>query len=77
MSKIMSLGGDAEAKKSKKANFFTTFEILKFAQSDKVSTNPIQQFTLLRECYIPLVRETTFVHRKSELFYIDYLKILL
>ena len=46
MSKIMSLGGDAEAKKSKKANFFTTFEILKFAQSDKVSTNPIQQFTL-------------------------------
>ena len=42
----MSLGGDAEAKKSKKANFFTTFEILKFAQSDKVSTNPIQQFTL-------------------------------
>ena len=46
MSKIMSLGGDAEAKKAKKANFFTTFEILKFAQSDKVSTNPIQQFTL-------------------------------
>ena len=46
MSKIMSLGGDAEAKKSKKANFFTTFEILKFAQSDKVSTIPIQQFTL-------------------------------
>ena len=43
----MSLGGDAEAKKSKKANFFTTFEILKFAQSDKVSTIPIQQFTLL------------------------------
>ena len=47
MSKIMSLGGDAEAKKSKKSNFFTTFEILKFAQSDKVSTNPIQQFTLV------------------------------
>ena len=47
MSKIMSLGGDAEAKKSKKANFFTTFEILKFAQSDKVSTIPIQQFTLI------------------------------
>ena len=46
MSKIMSLGGDAEAKKSKKANFFTTFEILKFAQNDKVSTIPIQQFTL-------------------------------
>ena len=49
MSKIMSLGGDAEAKKSKKANFFTTFEILKFAQSDKVSTIPIQQFTLVGE----------------------------
>ena len=47
----MSLGGDAEAKKSKKANFFTTFEILKFAQSDKVSTNPIQQFTLFKSVY--------------------------
>ena len=45
----MSLGGDAEAKKSKKANFFTTFEILKFAQSDKVSTIPIQQFTLIAD----------------------------
>ena len=46
MSKIMSLGGDAEAKKSKKSNLFTTFEILRFAQNDKVSTIPIQQFTL-------------------------------
>ena len=47
MSKIKSLGGYAEAKKSKKRNFFTTFEILKFAQNDKVSTIPIQQFPLL------------------------------
>ena len=47
MSKIMSLGGDAEAKKSKKSNSFTTFEILKFAQNDKVSTIPIKQFTLI------------------------------
>ena len=53
MSKIKSLGGDAEAKKSKKSNFFTTFEILKFAQNDKVSTIPIQQLTLLDCYYIP------------------------
>ena len=33
-------------KNQKKQIFFTTFEILKFAQSDKVSTIPIQQFTL-------------------------------
>ena len=52
MSKIKSLGGDAEAKKSKKADFFTTFEILKFAQNDKVSTIPIQQFTLI-SCHSP------------------------
>ena len=60
----MSLGGDAEAKKSKKANFFTTFEILKFAQSDKVSTNPIQQFTL----YVKLCTSRLCIKMSSFLF---------
>ena len=33
-------------KNQKNQKNFTTFETLKFAQSDKVSTIPIQQFTL-------------------------------
>ena len=35
-------------KNQNKQIFFTTFEILKFAQNDKVSTIPIQQFTLVK-----------------------------
>ena len=52
VSKINSLGRDAEEKKCKRLKFLTIFELLKFVLNDKVSAITIQQFTLQNLTYL-------------------------